>query len=280
MSNCVASPAKPGGSFGRVDMRAALRRIAIAGFATLALPLVAGGQSGDPPPNNSNGNVVIFAAAGNEIVHLTTTIIVPDPPVRSPKHDGTVFLWPGLQPQPGYANYLPIGNGVLQSVLSWGPSCAPGTQLGGWWISPQYVNTDGQYMGYQGCFGGPILGLNPKDQLLITMSLEHGVWRQTIRNLGTGELADFYTNLAGQAQAYARFEIEVWDGALSPDVTFLHTTIGFAHPDAGNCSLAEQGPDDVVSTPVLADDKQSCSIENITLRGPGVTPTKARRRPR
>jgi hypothetical protein len=257
-------------------MQGKITHAAIAGLATLALPLTTVGQSGNPLPTG-NGNVLVFAAAGNEIISLTTTIIVPDPPVRSPNHDGTVFLWPGLQPHPDYANYLPIGNGVLQPVLSWGPSCAPGEKLGGWWISAQYVNTQGDYMGYQGCFGGPILGVNPKDKLLIMMSLEHSIWTQTIRNLSTNESTGFRANLVGQAQAYARFQIEPHDGALSPDVTFLQTSIGFAHPDPENCDLGEQGPDDVVSAPVLADNNQSCSIATIILKAPGVTPaTKTR----
>jgi hypothetical protein len=247
----------------------ALGCIAIAALATLSLLAVAIGQPNDMPPN---GKVGIFAAAGNEIVSLTTTVMVPDPPVRSEKHDGTVFLWPGLQPNPDFANFLPIGNGILQPVLTWGPSCAPAKQLGGWWVSPQYVNTDGHFMGYQGCFTGSVIGVNPKDQLLISMSLDRGVWAQTIKNVMTGERSEFYVDLKGQAQAYAVFQIEVWDGARGPDVTFLRTTIGFARPDSGNCQLADKGPDDVVSPPVLADDNQSCSVATIALKGPGVEP--------
>jgi hypothetical protein len=253
-------------------MRAATAWIAIAGLAALALPMVAAGQSGDPP-SGYDGNVTVFAALRNEVISLTTTIVVPDPPVRSPKHDGTVFLWPGLQPHPDYANFLPIDNGVLQPVLTWGPSCAPGVKPGGWWISPQYVNTVGDLMGYRGCFGGAIVAVNPKDELVISMSLEGTVWAQKVTNPKTTETTSFRTNLAGQAQAYARFQIEPHDGALGPDVTFLKTTIGFARPDPDNCELREKGTDDVVVARVLADDKQSCAFAKIVLKGPGVEPS-------
>src|SRR5262245_56849827 len=63
-----------------------------------------------------HGKVMLSTPSDNQITSLTTTIIVP------PKHSaiGTLFLWPGFQP--GGANYLPIDNGVLQPVLSWGLS--------------------------------------------------------------------------------------------------------------------------------------------------------------
>jgi hypothetical protein len=253
-------------------MRAATAVVVFAVLAAL-LPMVAAGQSGDPT-SKDNGTVTIFTAPGNEMVSLATTIVVPDLPQRGPKQSGTVFLWAGLQPGSDRPNFLPIGNGVLQSVLSWGPSCAPGVvKTDGWWISPQYVNTLGDYMGYQGCFGGQIVAVNPKDQLRITMSLEGTIWVQKVVGPDTKMPTSFRANLGGQTQTYAVFQIEPYDGARGPDVTFLDTTIGFAQPDPQICSSQAKGPDDAVSAPVLANDRQSCSIAKIFLKGPGVTPS-------
>ena len=160
-------------------------------LATAALPVVILGQPQDPPPDN--GQVSFLAAAGNEIVSLTTKLVVPTKPpnpVDPAGLHGTVFLWPGLQPRPDDPNYWPIGNGVLQPVLTWGPSCAPGDRPKdelSWWISAQYVNTRGNYMGYQGCYGGLIIGVEPKDTLLITMWLFRSIWTQTILNLRTND---------------------------------------------------------------------------------------------
>jgi hypothetical protein len=257
-------------------MRTAMKRFAIAGLGAFLLPTAALGQSSAPQPKPENGNVTIFAAPKNEIVRLTTTLVVPELPVNKV---GTVFLWPGLQPMPDSTNFLPIGNGVLQSVLSFGPSCAPPSDTDhyprpdGWWVSGQYVNTpEGDLVGFRGCFGGPSMGALPQDRLLIGMSLVGAIWTQTVLNMRTRESVAFGVDLRGQAQAYARFNIEPYDGGRGPDVTFQDTTIGFVRPDAHNCDVWEQGPDDVVTARVLAGDLQSCSIGTITLKGPGVSP--------
>lgn len=85
--------------------------------------------------------------SSNLITYMQVEMTVPP----KPNPGGAVFVWPGLQP--GGANYQPIGNGVLQSVLTWGKSCAPTSQppaYSTWWISAQYVNTMGNYPGYTG----------------------------------------------------------------------------------------------------------------------------------
>lgn len=198
-------------------------RVAFALLATVALPAECFAQDGPSP----NGRVGLVAAVGNEIVSLTTRLVVPEPPSRSANPDGTLFLWPGLQPREEDANYLPIGNGILQPVVTWGSSCAPGTQpKNRWWASGQYVNTLGDFMGYQGCYGGPIIDASPKDVLLISMSRIRSIWSQTIRNLNTDKSAGFHINLAGQAQGWARFYIEPDPGVKSADITFLETIIG------------------------------------------------------
>jgi len=257
-------------------MQVATTSIAVLCLAAVVLPAATLGQSGGPPPGN--GKVSFFAAAGNEIVSLSTKLVVPGPPDRSVNPAGTLFLWPGLQPRPDDANFLPIDNGVLQPVLTWGRSCAPGVQpKDGWWISAQYVNTVGNYTGYMGCFGGPIISAEAGDKLLISMSLYRSIWTQTILDLKTNKSTDFHASLAGQAQGYARFCIEPDPGVASPDVTFLETTIGFARPHSDNCALNEHGPDDVVGSQILLANGQSCYIEKIVLKGPGEPqPAKAR----
>jgi hypothetical protein len=94
------------------------------------------------------------AAMGNGWISLKASMRVPF--VTSPQ--GTVFIWPGLQPDG--LSYFPIGNGVLQPVLTYGSSCAPNpTKLvtHGWWISGQYVNTDKD----PNAKGGPFHGCYP-----------------------------------------------------------------------------------------------------------------------
>jgi hypothetical protein len=246
-------------------------------LSAAALPAATLSQSGNPP--HGNGKVSFLAAVGNEIISLSTKLVVPnkppDPTDPSGLH-GTVFLWPGLQPRPEDANYWPIGDGILQPVLTWGPSCAPGDRPkddSSWWISAQYVNTLGNYMGYQGCYGGTIISAEPKDLLRISMSLFRSIWTQTILNLRTNESTGFRTNLVDQAQGIARFHIEPYDGAISPDVVFLETAIGFARPHLDNCRFEERGPDDVVTTPVFVDGGQSCYIDKIILKTPGKPPS-------
>lgn len=76
-------------------------------------------------------------------------------------------------------------------------------------------------------------------------------------------------NLLNQAQGIARFQIEPYDGAISPNVEFFDTTIGFARPHLDNCRLDERGPDDVVAMPLLLDGGQACYIDKIILKAPG-----------
>jgi hypothetical protein len=257
-------------------MRAATTYIAVIVMTAAVFASTARGQPTD------NGQVAFFAAPGNEIVGLTTKLIVPARLAEPSDANWTLFLWPGLQPSRDHANYWPIGNGVLQSVLTWGSSCAPEKKpKGSWWISAQYVNTLGHYMGYQWCSGGLIIGVNPKDTLLIDMSLFRSIWTQTILNQVTKESTIFRASLADQAQAIARFEIEPIGDAISPEVVFLETTIRFAHPHPENCRLGEHGPDDVVTAPVIVAEGQSCYVEKITLKPPTrPRPAKSLLRPR
>jgi hypothetical protein len=253
-------------------MQAVTTYIAVIGLVVTFFPHVTVSQPGNAAPDNAK--VGFLAAAGNEIVSLNTKLVAP----AKPHTGGTLFLWPGLQPRADDANYWPIGNGILHSVLTCGPSCAPGDRPkddSSWWISAQYVNTLGNTMGYQGCQGGGIIGVNYADTLLIKMSRLRSMWTQTIPNLRNNESTGFHAGVVGQALGVARFYIEPYDGAISPDVTFLETTIGFAHPHPNNCSLDERGPGDVVTKPVIVDNGLSCYIEKIVWAPSGPQPAKA-----
>jgi hypothetical protein len=150
---------------------------------------------------------------------------------------------------------MPIDNGVLQSVLTWGPSCAPDpakskppNPYSTWWISSQYVNTVGYYSGFTGCLGGPIMPVDVGHTLAIDFSLFKSVWTETVLDLQSAKRQNvsFHISLAGQAQAIAYFRIEPKDGASPPeDVTFRETTISFAFPDKQqNCAWTMKGSDD------------------------------------
>lgn len=102
-------------------MPSARASIALICLVAVTYPRAALGQPGSAA---DNGHVSFSAAADNEIVSLFTRLVVPPEPAPV----GTLYLWPGLQPRRG-TDYYPIDNGVLQPVLTWGPSpCAAGKQ--------------------------------------------------------------------------------------------------------------------------------------------------------
>jgi len=223
---------------------------------------------------STNGNVEIVAAPQGEIVSLSTKLIVP----AKPPSVGTLFLWPGLQPALGTPTYYPMDNGVLQSVLTWGPSCAPGDPPGmysAWWISAQYVNTYRDPK-HPLCYGGPIMAVSAGDTLLINISLVGSLfgtfWVQTVLDLDSKTSVSFEIGLEGQEQNLAFFSIEPHDGASGSDTIFLGTTISFASSDSRNCRLEEHGIDDAVSEPILLDGGRSCYIDRIALKAPVARP--------
>jgi hypothetical protein len=193
-------------------------------------------------------------------------IVPPEPPAS-----GTLFLWPGLQP--GGKNFDPIDNGVLQPVLTWGPSCAPGNPpraYSTWWISGQYVNTYGNEPGYTDCNGGEIMSVDVGDVLLIDMVLDGTDWTQTVTDQNSGETVDYTLDMQGQAQNYAYFVIEEYSSAPVSEVIFTDTVITFGSADAADCKLAARGQTDFVSVPVASSDGLTCSIADIILRAKGI----------
>lgn len=213
------------------------------------------------------GTVLISTKSSVEIVRLQTTMLVPPEPPAS----GTLFLWPGLQPNG--ANFDPIDNGVLQPVLTWGPSCAPGKQpraYSTWWISGQYVNTFGSDPGYTGCLGGPIMSVEVGDTLQIDMALAGTIWTQTITDAQTGQSVAYSLDMMKQAQNLAYFVIEEYSSAPVSEVIFTDTTLTYGAADAADCKLNTRGQTDFVSVPVPSADGRSCAIQEIILRAQGI----------
>jgi len=213
------------------------------------------------------GTVVFQTNSQNQIVRLETTLLVPPEPPAS----GTLFLWPGLQPDG--ANFEPIDNGVLQPVLTWGPSCAPGKaprDYSTWWISGQYVNTYGSDPGYTGCQGGSIMSVDVGDTLTIDMTLTGTVWTQTVTDEQSGDEVTYSIDMLAQAQNLAYFVIEEYSSAPVSEVIFTDTTITFDGKDTADCKLTARGKNDYVSVPVPSTDGLTCSIANIILRAEGI----------
>jgi len=213
------------------------------------------------------GLVRLAANSQNQIVRLQTTLTVPAKPAAT----GTLFLWPGLQP--GGANLLPIDNGVLQPVLTWGRSCAPGTQpkaYSTWWISAQYVNTYGKAQGYTGCSGGPVMSVEVGDPLQIDMQLTGTVWNQTVTDAATGASVSFSKDMMGQAQNSAYFDVEEYSASPVSTVVFTDTTLTFGSADTADCKLSMRGQTDFVSVPQPSPDGLQCKVAQIVLRAQGI----------
>lgn len=216
---------------------------------------------------SGNGTVLIWAKSPHQIVRLQTKLVVPPTPPAS----GTLFLWPGLQPDG--VNFDPINNGVLQPVLTWGPSCAPGKpprSYSTWWISGQYVNTNGQVSGYTGCDGGAIMSVNVCDTLDIDMALSGTDWTQTVTDEQTNQTVTYSIDMKAQAQNLAYLVIEEYSSAPVSEVIFTDTILTFDSSDATDCKVSTRGQTDYVSSPVASSDGLQCSLPQIILRAQGI----------
>lgn len=262
-----------------VSLTAAVAALGVAGFIALTSARDRWPLTTAAAPPQTNTGIVFRVRPPNSIVALTTTLTVPDPPPPS----GTLFLWPGLQPVRGGAKYQPIDNGVLQPVLTWGPSCAnPDDRpapYSTWWVSAQYVNTFGNFPNYTGCHGGPIMPVRAGDSLAMRMTLSRSVWTQTVTDRRTGRSVSFRIDMLGQAQHRAFFVIE-GDGQnpVSP-VVFTATTLTFSSPQRDACRAQKTGsgdPRDTVSPPAIAGNGTSCRIASIVLHAPAGPISRAR----
>jgi hypothetical protein len=224
------------------------------------------------------GFIDFVTSAKNPIVALDTTLTVPAKPPAS----GTLFLWPGLQPDGPGSMDLPINNGVLQPVLTWGPTCAPnapnGDAYGSWWISAQYVNTyiamtSPDYADYGGCHGGPGMDVGVGDSLNLSMTLNGTSWIQTVTDAQNGQSVTYTIDMMGQEQDIAEFDIEEYSQMPLSDVVFTSTTLTFASSQPSACQPETRGTNDYFSAPEASSDGLHCCIQKLILRAQGVAAT-------
>jgi uncharacterized protein (TIGR03437 family) len=221
-----------------------------------------------------------YVAPPNQIIGLQTNLTVPPFPPVPTFADASLFLWPGLDPATNSANFLPINNGVLQPVLSWGPSCAPASQptpFTSWWISGQYVNTFGNDPGFTGCFSGNSMVVSPGDVLNLNIALHSttGVWTETVTDSNTRQTVTFNMNLQNQGQNWAYFAIEAYYGEkISTPVMFSNTTITFQSADSVGWCSNSQGEDNnyVMTPPTPQNSATQCFISAIVLTQPANPP--------
>lgn len=226
-----------------------------------------------PSPSNTFTLATLELPPPNQITALQMTLTVPPKPPVPSYVEASLFVWPGLEPISSGANYLPINNGVLQPVLSWGPSCAPTSQptpFTSWWISGQYVNTFGSDPGYEGCYSGSSLLVAPGDQLAIGMSLDQSsnIWTENITDSTTNQTVGFTMNMMGQSQNYLIFAIESYYGsAILTPATFSNTTITFQSTDWNGTCLPSQGASNnyVFTPPISQNSGTQCFIQQIQL---------------
>jgi hypothetical protein len=214
-----------------------------------------------------------IVAGTTQLVGLWTTMIVPAKPAAT---SGTLYVWPGIQPFSDSVNYNPIGNGILQPVLSIGGTCAPGApnDYTSWWISGQYVNVSTGAAGPTGCLGGPGIDVAVDDQLDIAMTLSGTVWTQVITDRQTGKSVQFPMDLKGQGQNWATLAIEQ-PTSLKPisDAVFTATRLQFAASSATSCQPSQHGPTDYFATPYVSVDGKTCCVSRVILRADGVAAT-------
>ena len=233
-------------------------------------------DAGSTTATSGYGDVNINVASSNQIVFFQTTLTVP---VEPPGGLGTLFLWPGLQPDG--ANFDTLNNGVLQPVLTWGGTCAPmapSDPYASWWVSGQYVNTYIQpsspnYAAYNGCHGGPGMDVQTGDALLMTMQLDGMNWVQTVADSRSGQQVSYTLDMLGQAQTWAEFVIEPYSRPPTADVVFTSTTVTFASPERSACQPTSRGEDDYFAQPLSSADGRTCCVSRIVLRGQGVAAT-------
>jgi hypothetical protein len=212
-------------------------------------------------------------AGTTQLVGLWTTMIVPAKPAAM---SGTLYVWPGVQPYSNSQNLNPIGDGILQPVLSVGPTCAPGApnDYASWWISGQYVNVSSGAAGPSGCAGGDGMDVAVGDALDIAMTLSGTVWTQVVTDRVTGKSVQFPMDLKGQGQNWATLAIEE-PSSLAPasDVVFTETRLQFAASSPSSCQPSQHGPTDYFATPYVSTDGKSCCVSRVILREKGVAAT-------
>jgi hypothetical protein len=203
--------------------------------------------------------------APNKISRFQTILTAP----KVPAQKSTLFIWPGLQHSSGNDPGR-IGNGVLQPVLTWGPSCNPkasgkGSNYMGWWISAMYVNISSGAAGPGGCAGGEAMDVAVGDRMYIDFAVKGTEWTQKVTNPNNMKTVDLTIDLKGQDQTWAIWDIEV-PGSSRPaeDTYFEKSVLTFTNP-VTSCQPSSALLDSF-SAPMLSADGLNCCYEKITLK--------------
>lgn len=211
----------------------------------------------------------VFTADSNEFVNVSLEMTVPSsfPTVNNLT---TLFLWPGLQPLGQGHNFMPIDNGVLQPVLTWGYSCAPnqgGIDPYQWWISGQYVNTFGNFPGYMGCLGGNVMPVSKGDTLSIIMQKLGTYWVQTVTSKSTKQFVTFTIDMKNQSQGWFELVTELTSAtqpSYVPAVTYKNVKIITKKSQPGLCESVSAISVNSLTTTANWEGKILYEIVNVT----------------
>lgn len=215
------------------------------------------------------------APIGNPWIYYESKMKVPL--VTSPS--GVIFAWPGLSPGLG-PTFQPLGNGVLQPVLTFGQGPYPNPNSvsapGQWWISGQYVGSDSIVS--NGWGGGDVMVVNGGDELKCILSYDAGTstWNQTVTNLtaaGNPSVSYSISLVTGsppsvpQEQNRGAFCLEnPQGGSLTQCVSIYDIVMKVAQP---NSSLGQDIAAQPYATGVsLATDHVTLNIERVVIYNP------------
>ena len=210
--------------------------------------------------------IMYNATPPNTVSRFVTTLVVP----KQPAMKSTLFIWPGLQ-HSGGMDPGRVGNGVLQPVLTWGPSCSPkasssAQSYSSWWISSMYVNISTAAAGPGGCAGGDSMDVAVGDKLFIDFSVKGKEWTQTVTNLANMKKVDFTIDLKGQDQNWVIWDIEVPSSSRpAEDTIFEKSVLTFTQP-VTSCQPSSAAEVDFFSAPVLSTDGLNCCYEKLILK--------------
>ena len=202
----------------------------------------------------------------NTVSRFVTTLHVP----KEPSSRSTLFIWPGLQHRGG-EDPGRVGNGVLQPVLTWGPSCArsappAATSYSSWWVSAMYVNISTSAAGPTGCAGGDSMEVAVGDRLVMDFTVEGNDWTQAVTNLSNMKKIDFTIDLKGQDQNWVIWDIETPSQARpAEDTIFENSVLTFTEP-VDSCQPTSADEVDYFSAPIKSPDGMSCCFEKIVLK--------------
>lgn len=214
--------------------------------------------------NSRNLALTIYAVTPpNRIVNFKTTMVVP----KTPAQRSTLFIWPGLQ-HSGGADPGRIRNGVLQPVLTWGPSCSrtASNNYMNWSIAGMYVNISSSAAGPTGCASGAGMEAVPGERLDVDFNLSGTAWTQTITNRTTMKRVDFTIDLQGQDQNWAIWDIETpATSRPAEDTIFEKSVITMALP-VTSCQPSIAAKVDYFSAPILSTDGLHCCFETVILK--------------